>query len=71
MKVVGREIAIRCEERRVRPSASEVYTLLCDHTLATQLTGWQPRVDLEQGLQYTADFIERQLDLYRPQEYAR
>jgi nucleoside-diphosphate-sugar epimerase len=71
MKVVGREVPIRCDEQRVRPSASEVYTLMCDHTLATQLTHWQPQVDLENGLQLTAEFIAQHLDLYRPQEYIR
>ncbi len=71
MKVVGREISVECDEQRTRPLASEVRTLLCDHTLATQLTGWQPRIDLESGLRYTAEFIEHQLDIYRPQEYAR
>jgi NAD dependent epimerase/dehydratase len=71
MKVVGREIPIQCDEQRARPPSSEVRTLLCDHTLATQLTGWQPQVDLEQGLRHTAAFIEHQLDLYRPREYAR
>jgi nucleoside-diphosphate-sugar epimerase len=71
MKVVGREIPIHCDEQRARPPASEVHALLCDHTLATHLTGWQPQIDLERGLHYTAEFIERQLDLYRPQEYAR
>jgi UDP-glucose 4-epimerase len=71
MNVVGREVPIRGDEQRERPAASEVRTLLCDHTLATQLTGWQPQVDLEQGLHYSAAFIERQLELYRPQEYAR
>ena len=71
MGVVGRAIPIRCDEQRARPLASEVHTLLCDHTLATQLTGWQPQIDLERGLHYTADFIKHQLDEYRPQEYAR
>jgi hypothetical protein len=32
--------------------------------------GWEPRVDLDAGLEQTARFIRDHLDLYRPEEYA-
>lgn len=71
MQIVGREVPIHCDEQRVRPAASEVYTLLCDYTLAMQLADWRPVIDLKTGLLATTEFIAQHLDLYHPREYAR
>jgi NAD dependent epimerase/dehydratase len=71
MQVVGREVPIRCDQQRIRPTNSEVYTLLCDYSLAIQLANWRPALDLETGLRATAEFIARHIELYRSQEYSR
>ena len=33
--------------------------------------GWQPQVELEQGLSMTVDWIRRNLHLFRPDQYQR
>jgi len=70
MAVVGRRIQVRCDERRKRPTHSEVQQLVCDHGKATKLMDWSPRVGLEAGLEQTARFINNHLALFRPQEYS-
>lgn len=70
MKTVGREIPIRIDEERIRPQTSEVLSLVCDYTQAKEITGWSPAVTLEEGLKKTTQFIEKHLDLYRPEEFA-
>jgi dTDP-glucose 4,6-dehydratase len=69
MKAVGREVPIVTEQARLRPQGSEVDRLLCDNSLARQLTGWQPRHGLEEGLAATADWIKDNLHHFRPQDY--
>jgi len=71
MKVVGRKMPIACDRDRLRPTASEVRMLLCNPAKALRLTGWEPCVGLEAGLERTARFVAEQLPLYRPEEYVR
>jgi NAD dependent epimerase/dehydratase len=71
MKIVGRSVPIVCDPKRVRPAKSEVRTLLCDAGKAKRLMDWQPRINLETGLEQTARFIRDHLALYRPEEYTR
>jgi dTDP-glucose 4,6-dehydratase len=69
MAAVGRKVPILTEEARLRPAASEVDRLLCDHTLARELTGWQPRHSLEEGLAATAAWVAANLHHFRPGSY--
>ncbi len=69
-ELVGRELEVETEERRVRPPASEVMALRCDHSAASAATGWEPRVSLRQGLQRTVEWLERNISRYAPGEYA-
>jgi NAD dependent epimerase/dehydratase len=56
--VMGKNVAIECEEERVRPAASEVERLWADNGKARRLLGWQPDcagIDgLRRGLEATA-----------------
>jgi NAD dependent epimerase/dehydratase len=70
MTVVGREVSITCDPRRVRPQKSEVMALICDNTKARETVGWEPQVSLEEGLGHCADFIREHLDLFKADEYA-
>jgi dTDP-glucose 4,6-dehydratase len=69
-EIVGRELQIAADERRLRPEKSEVSRLLADASKARRLAGWHPAVAFEEGLRRTVDWIAGHLDLYRPQEYA-
>jgi dTDP-glucose 4,6-dehydratase len=66
---LGRAIRIESEERRVRPSASEVERLLAGTALAKSLWGWQPRYSLEEGLDETIAWVEENLHRFRVDAY--
>jgi len=70
MEVVGRQVPIVQDAARIRPQSSEVFSLICSYARATELTGWVPAIELEQGIRETSQFIERHLGLYCPEEYA-
>lgn len=68
--IMGREVEIVMEQVRVRPEGSEVERLLADSSLAWELLGWVPQVDLEKGLAITIEWYRKNMDLYRIGEYA-
>jgi len=65
----GREIEIRQTTERFRPAKSEVQRLLADASKARELVGWTPRVEFDQGLRNTLDWISRNLEMYEPNAY--
>jgi nucleoside-diphosphate-sugar epimerase len=69
-EILDRELDVRLDEQRVRPDASEVQRLVCDASQARERFGWEPEVPLRDGLERTADWIERNLRRYRPDVYA-
>lgn len=68
-ELVGRDIPVRISDERIRPDKSEVDRLFSDSKKAFQLMGWKPTVCLEEGLQLTIDWIEKNKELYRSDEY--
>jgi len=64
-RVVGVDAEAKLEERRLRPDASEVMVLQSDASLAKELLGWEARVDLEEGLRQTVDWLRENLSRYR------
>lgn len=54
---------------RVRPDKSEVLRLVCANAKARELTGWAPRVPLDDGLRKTVEFVRGHLDLYKSDLY--
>jgi nucleoside-diphosphate-sugar epimerase len=70
-ELLGRELRVERDPERVRPAASEVSRLLSDHSRLTELTGWEPTVNLRSGLEQTLAWIERNQHRYRAWEYAQ
>ena len=70
-KILGRELSVTRDGERLRPEKSEVLRLLSDNRKAKARLGWQPQVELEQGLSMTVDWIRRNLHLFRPDQYQR
>jgi dTDP-glucose 4,6-dehydratase len=68
-RLVGREITIETEERRLRPDGSEVDRLLADNGLARTLLGWRPEVGLEEGLTRTIAWIQAHEGRYHADAY--
>lgn len=71
-RLVGRPLNIESDRHRVRPDKSEVERLLADNTLARTLLGWDAEraVSLEEGLKRTIEWIQQNLERYRPDVYA-
>ena len=71
MLITGRTVPLKLDPRRIRPEKSEVRALISDNRLAKQLSGWQPRITLEEGLKDCAEFMKDHLALFHPEEYQR
>ena len=69
VSLIGRNVEIRVDESRLRPSKSEVQRLLSDNRLAKDKLGWSPQVKLREGLLKTIKWISDNLSLYRPNIY--
>ena len=70
LKVVGRRVPVRRDMSRIRPRLSEVRALIADTAAARRLTGWHPRISLEEGLHKTAQFLKANPCFLRSGEYA-
>jgi NAD dependent epimerase/dehydratase len=69
IRLVGRPVRIEVDSRRLRPEKSEVGRLLSDNRLAKERLGWEPKVELEEGLRRTIKWVREHLDFYKPHEY--
>jgi NAD dependent epimerase/dehydratase len=56
-KLMNSNVEFITDEARIRPANSEVFRLLCDNTLIKKLTGFEPQVNIDEGLQKTIDWI--------------
>lgn len=63
----GKEIVT--DEARIRPAKSEVMQLLGDATLAKELLGWEPEIDLNQGIEQTIEWVRRNHDAFSSLSY--
>lgn len=68
-KLLGRELQVETDDRRVRPDNSEVLRLISNNTKARELMGWQPQVGLESGLEQTIQFIRQNLEAFKSDLY--
>ncbi len=68
-RLMDKPMRIENEEVRMRPAGSEVERLLADNQLARKLLGWEPLVNLEDGLQHTIEWIQQHPERYRPNVY--
>jgi len=67
--LLGRHVEIVQDEQRVRPEKSEVERLLCNADKAKALTGWEPKYTLEEGLNETIEWMENNMQYYKPDIY--
>jgi NAD dependent epimerase/dehydratase len=67
--LLERELPVALDDNRVRPPDSEVERLVADITKAKALLGWEPAVDLDEGLRRTIDWLTGSLGEYKPTIY--
>ena len=71
-RVLGRSgVETVKDDARVRPGQSEIWSLECENRKLREATGWQPCFTYEEGLRLTIEWIRANLDLYKPERYAR
>lgn len=68
MVMPGAEILT--ENERSRSEQSEVTALIADASRLRRLTGWQPRVSLNEGLARVIEYMEENLRLYHHSHYS-
>jgi len=56
-ELMGSDVRFVIDEQRIRPQKSEVFRLWCDSTKINELTGFEPQVDIREGLQRTIDWF--------------
>jgi len=56
-ELMGSDVRFVTDEQRIRPEKSEVFRLWCDNTQIEKLTGFQPQVDIYEGLQRTISWF--------------
>ena len=66
LRIIGVDKHIVADSKRFRPVKSEVTVLVCNNTKAREILGWRPQYTLEQGLQYTIEYIRNNLYRYKP-----
>lgn len=68
-RIIGKEIKIVTDEQRVRPPKSEVERLFSDNSKILKTTNWRPQYDLEKGILETANWMRKNINLYKPEVY--
>lgn len=64
-ELMGSDIEIVQDEKRIRPQNSEVFRLWCDNSKIERMTGFKPQVDLREGLARTIDWFTNPDNLRR------
>jgi nucleoside-diphosphate-sugar epimerase len=69
LEILGSNARIEADEARVRPEASEVFTLLADTAAIGKAAGWRPEVELRDGLSRTVEYVRDHLPRLKPALY--
>ena len=68
-EIMGNDFEILSDDQRVRPDNSEVMKLISNNQKAKALMGWEPRIDLKNGLLKTVRYMEEYLHEYKVERY--
>lgn len=69
LKIMNSDAKIVCETERLRPEKSEVERLCSNANLAKEVSDWSPKVSLDEGLKKTIQWIEDNLQMFKPSIY--
>jgi NAD dependent epimerase/dehydratase len=62
---LGKKIAIQRKKERIRPKKSEVERLFSDSGKARELFSWNPRIGLEEGINRTIGWLQKNIRRYK------
>ena len=69
LRLLEREVPVTLDEKRLRPPDSEVERLVADPGKARTLLGWEPGVELDEGLKRTIEWLTESIGSYKPSIY--
>jgi NAD dependent epimerase/dehydratase len=70
-EILDQPLDLEVEKERIRPEASEVERLISTPQKAKELMGWEPTVDLRDGLIKTIAWVKEHPELFKTDEYVR
>lgn len=56
-EIMQSDVRFLLDEARIRPDKSEVFRLWCDNALIHELTGFEPKYDIKEGLRKTCEWF--------------
>ena len=65
LELIGTDIPVICDSKRIRPDNSEVDRLCADNSKAQNILGWGPQYTLKDGLTQTIEWLEKNINRYR------
>ncbi|MCK6615665.1 MAG: NAD-dependent 4,6-dehydratase LegB [Ignavibacteriaceae bacterium] len=68
-EIIGKDVSIKQDRQRARSAKSEVERLMCNNSKLKVLTDWVPKYSLKSGLIETIEFLNANLDRYKPNLY--
>lgn len=69
INLLNPQASIVCDEVRLRPEKSEVNRLLGANEKIRLLTGWKPKISIDEGLELTIEWVRENLDRYKTDIY--
>jgi nucleoside-diphosphate-sugar epimerase len=67
--VLGADVEVEADAQRIRPTNSEVERLWCDNTRIISNTNWKPAYTLRMGIEETAEWLQQNMQYYKPDIY--
>jgi len=67
--LMGKNVEILFDSRRVRPPKSEVEKLIANNSKAVKLLHWEPKVSLDEGIKKTIKWINENIGMYEAYVY--
>ncbi len=69
--IMNSDVQFVTDDQRIRPENSEVFRLWCDNTKIRELTGFEPKYSIREGLEKTVEWFTKPQNLakYKPGQY--
>lgn len=69
VQIIGKDVEIKLDEKRIRPKSSEVERLRASNEKAKNLLSWEEEHSLDDGLKKTINWMSSNLNLYKQNMY--
>jgi NAD dependent epimerase/dehydratase len=69
IEIIGEKVTLISIDERIRPDKSEVERLVCDNSKIVKTTNWRPEYSLEQGIQETVEWLKKNINIYKANNY--